>query len=191
MGPEHSSARLERFLQLSAENAWRIVYPTTPAQYVRLLLRQVLSEPKPLIVMSPKSLLRDPKVRSSLEEIRNPHFDEVIMHKQEEPRFLLWTSGKMFCTLKDLVPKHVLLLTLEQLYPFPEAVSNILAKYPLPCYWIQEEPQNQGAWSYVQDQWPEVITYIGPPAASAPAPVDSLYKQIMDEVLLKVQKLLS
>ncbi len=163
-GPEHSSARLERFLQLCAEDNIRVAYPTTPAQYFHLLRRQALGHPRrPLIVMTPKSLLRHPKASSPVGELTTGHFapvlpDPVSEGKEEEVTRLVLCSGKVYYDLltsdhRDETP-HVSVARLEQLYPFPSAeVEALIARYPAleEVVWTQEEPRNMGA-----------LTYIGP-----------------------------
>ena len=162
MGPEHSSARLERYLDLAAEDNMRICNPTTPAQYFHMLRRQVVSPVrKPLIVMSPKSLLRHPKVVSSLEEIESGTFqpllrDERSLDKRGVKRLLL-CSGKIYYELEKLREEtrreDVAILRLEQLYPLREAtLTSALSDYPagVPVIWTQEEPENMGAWRYLR-----------------------------------------
>ncbi|MDQ6631972.1 MAG: 2-oxoglutarate dehydrogenase E1 component, partial [Verrucomicrobiota bacterium] len=158
-GPEHSSARLERFLALAAEDNIQIVYPTTPAQFFHLLRRQVLRKwRKPLIVMSPKSLLRHPNVISSLEELADGNFQRIIpdaLKNVSEVERILLCSGKIYYDLqKHREENHrhdVAIIRIEQLYPLPE---NILEKTLQPfssgvsVVWVQEEPQNMGAWRY-------------------------------------------
>jgi 2-oxoglutarate dehydrogenase E1 component len=158
-GPEHSSARLERYLQLCADDNMQVVYPTTPAQMFHLLRRQMLRLfRKPLIVMSPKSLLRHKLSTSSLEDITTGRFQNVIDEIDEIDKFavkrILVCSGKVYFDLLEARREHnidtVAIIRLEQLYPFPreELVEKINA-YPnaLELIWVQEEPRNQGAWS--------------------------------------------
>lgn len=158
-GPEHSSARLERYLQLCADDNMQVVYPTTPAQMFHLLRRQMLRLfRKPLIVMSPKSLLRHKLSTSSLEEITHGRFrnviDEIDEINKSAVRRILVCSGKVYFDLLEARREHnidtVAIIRLEQLYPFPreELVEKINA-YPNAeeLIWVQEEPRNQGAWS--------------------------------------------
>ncbi|MCC6710610.1 MAG: 2-oxoglutarate dehydrogenase E1 component [Gammaproteobacteria bacterium] len=158
-GPEHSSARLERYLQLCAEDNMQVCYPTTPAQMFHMLRRQqVRPYRKPLVVMSPKSLLRHRLSVSPLEEIIHGQFQSVIdevdrMDKSKVTRILA-CSGKVYFDLLDARREHdiedVAIIRLEQLYPFPkEEMQAILAQYPNAheLVWVQEEPRNQGAWS--------------------------------------------
>ena len=158
-GPEHSSARLERYLQLCAEDNMQVCYPTTPAQMFHMLRRQqVRPYRKPLVVMSPKSLLRHRLSVSPLEEIIHGQFQSVIdevdrMDKSKVTRILA-CSGKVYFDLLEARREHdiedVAIIRLEQLYPFPkEEMQAILAQYPNAheLVWVQEEPRNQGAWS--------------------------------------------
>ncbi len=159
-GPEHSSARLERFLTLSAEDNIQVAQPTTPAQYFHLLRRQMArSVRKPLIVMTPKSLLRSPDARSTLEEVADGHFCETLDdHKLSDPesvqRILLCT-GKVAYTLMDEREKRespVAVVRVEQLYPFPsQQLFEIFERYPhaKEVLWVQEEPENMGAWWFI------------------------------------------
>ena len=158
-GPEHSSARLERYLQLCAEDNMQVVYPTTPAQMFHLLRRQILRLfRKPLIVMSPKSLLRHKLSTSTLADIENGGFQNVIGEVDElddsSVTRILVCSGKVYFDLLESRREHgienVAILRLEQLYPFPrEALVGHIEKYAnaQELIWVQEEPRNQGAWS--------------------------------------------
>jgi 2-oxoglutarate dehydrogenase complex dehydrogenase (E1) component-like enzyme len=197
-GPEHSSARLERFLQLCAENNIQICNCTTPAQYFHLLRRQMHGGAdrrgirKPLIVFTPKFLLRYAKAASRLEELSSGVFQEVI----GDPKFLgghirrvLLCSGKVYY---DLVNKReeagrndVAIIRLEQLYPFPlQRLTDILRRYSeaAELFWVQEEPENMGAWSFVEEQMQSIINpgenggpikrqlrYVGRSLAASPA----------------------
>lgn len=159
-GPEHSSARLERFLQLCADDNMQVVYPTTPAQIFHLLRRQVLRPlRKPLIVMSPKSLLRHPRATSELDEFTRGTFQRVIPDASVDPakvQRILLTSGKVYYDLlaarESREADDVAIVRLEQLYPLrPEAIEAALAPYAkdVPVVWVQEEPENNGAWHYL------------------------------------------
>lgn len=186
-GPEHSSARLERYLQLCAEHNMQVCNPTTPAQIFHLLRRQLIRPyRKPLIVMTPKSLLRHKLAVSTLEDLTDGQFQPVIgdqdpINPKKITRFIL-CSGKVYYDLlearrqDDL--KHVAITRLEQLYPFPaEAFRAELAKYPTmkEFVWCQEEPQNQGAWyqskhHFADNLEPHItMTYSGREASAAPA----------------------
>ena len=163
MGPEHSSARLERFLTLAAEYNVQIVQPTTPAQYFHVLRRQALRQwRKPLIVFTPKSLLRHPQVVSSLAECTRGHFQRVLpddSQPQDIKRILL-CSGKVYYDLAAYRDQHkrkdVAIVRLEQLYPLPAGVLEpILKSYAehTPALWVQEEPANMGAWRYLHEKF--------------------------------------
>ncbi len=186
-GPEHSSARLERFLQLCADHNWQVCVPSTPAQVFNMLRRQVVRPMrKPLIVMSPKSLLRHPLAVSSLEELSDGIFHNVIGEVDElEPKGVkrvVMCSGKVYYDLLDQRRKNeqtdVAIIRLEQLYPFPqEECAKIVAEYShvKDWVWCQEEPQNQGAWYCSQHHFWQVIpdgaklTYAGRAASASPA----------------------
>jgi 2-oxoglutarate dehydrogenase E1 component len=161
-GPEHASARLERFLTQAAEDHIQIAQPTAPAQYFHLLRRQVLRRwRKPLVVLTPKSLLRHPRVKCSLEDLAEGAFHCVLPDRRENPggteRVLLCT-GKISYELEqrreELGRDEVAILRLEQLYPFPEqALAEALGAYrdETPVYWVQEEPANMGAWPRLRE----------------------------------------
>src|SRR6266850_1453647 len=161
MGPEHSSARLERFLQLGARDNIQVIYPTTPAQYFHSLRRQALRKwRKPLIVMTPKSLLRHPKSVSPREEFSKGSFLRVIADsgpaRRRSVKRILLCSGKIYFDLEhkreELGSDDVAIIRIEQLYPFPEKpLQSLLADYPAatPLTWVQEEPENMGAWWYL------------------------------------------
>jgi 2-oxoglutarate dehydrogenase E1 component len=160
-GPEHSSARLERFLHLSAEDNIQVVYPTTPAQYFHCLRRQALRAwRKPLIVMTPKSLLRHPKVVSGLEQCEQGQFERILLDDHTERaadvKRVLICSGKIYYELEERRAeadrKDVAIVRLEQLYPLPSALlKKAFANFPddTKAFWVQEEPENMGAWPYL------------------------------------------
>jgi 2-oxoglutarate dehydrogenase E1 component len=161
-GPEHSSARLERYLQLCAQNNMQVCVPSTPAQAFHMLRRQMLRDYRtPLIVMTPKSLLRHPMAVNALEDLTERGFqnviDEVDAVDPQKVTRLVMCSGKVYYDLleKRRVEKleHVAIVRIEQLYPFPEADMNaLLDRYPAVevNVWCQEEPLNQGAWLSIQ-----------------------------------------
>jgi 2-oxoglutarate dehydrogenase E1 component len=186
-GPEHSSARLERFLQLCAEWNMQVCVPSTPAQMFHMLRRQMLQPfRKPLIVMSPKSLLRHEMSVSSLEDLTRGSFARIIDETDEllpaQVRRLVFCSGKVYFDLlkarrKDGI-RDVALVRIEQLYPFPtEEYEAILSRYPnaREIVWCQEEPQNQGAWYQIRHRLQEPlgarrqVLYAGRAPAAAPA----------------------
>ena len=158
-GPEHSNARPERFLQLSAEDNMVVANITSPSNFFHLLRRQ-LAWPfrKPCVVMSPKSLLRHPMVMSPVEEFTKGRFREVIADdsvKAKDVKKVLLCSGKVYFDLlearQERKRKDVALIRVEQLHPFPkEQVEAELAKYKnAPVYWVQEEPENMGYWAFI------------------------------------------
>jgi multifunctional 2-oxoglutarate metabolism enzyme len=161
-GPEHSSARLERFLDLAAEDNMQVAYPSTPAQYFHLLRRQALrANRKPLVVMTPKSLLRLPAARSTAEQLTAGQFSEVLpdpgQPSPDKVRRVMLCSGKVYYELAkrraDGDLDQVALVRVEQLYPFPaQALRAQLDAYPDAerVVWVQEEPENMGAWRYVR-----------------------------------------
>ncbi|MBI2824960.1 MAG: 2-oxoglutarate dehydrogenase E1 component [Planctomycetia bacterium] len=167
-GPEHSSARLERFLSLAAEDNVQIVQPTTPAQLFHVLRRQVVRRwRKPLVVMTPKSLLRHPAVTSTLDDLARGTYQRVLADPQasaEKVRRVLICSGKVYY---DLVEKRgklsrddVAIVRLEQLYPFPHReLRTALAAYRdgTPAVWVQEEPRNMGAWRFLHEELGETL----------------------------------
>ena len=161
-GPEHSSARLERFLNLCAEDNMQVAQPSTPAQYFHLLRRQTLRAwRKPLIVMTPKSLLRRPEVASPLEAFTEGAFQKIIpdigLKKRAKAKKILICSGRIYYDLQEkreeLGRSDVAILRMEQLYPFPaKELEMILKEYgaSTPVFWVQDEPENMGAWWFVR-----------------------------------------
>jgi len=157
-GPEHSSARLERYLQLCAENNIQVVVPSTPAQCFHMLRRQMKrSFRKPLVVMTPKSLLRHRLAVNTLEDLTEGHFQEIIpeidAHDPAKITRIVACSGKVYYDLlearRERNLENVAIIRIEQLYPFPQALYNqTLNQYPklFDVVWCQEEPKNQGAW---------------------------------------------
>jgi 2-oxoglutarate dehydrogenase E1 component len=186
-GPEHSSARLERFLQLAADNNMQITQPTTAAQIFHLLRRQMIRLfRKPLVIMTPKSLLRHKDAASDLSEFAKGEFQTVIgeIHPIDNGKIkrVVACSGKVYFELvaarKERSADDVAIIRLEQLYPFPhKALAAELKKYPnlAEIMWVQDEPQNQGSWFYVQHHLLENMAegqklgYSGRPAAASPA----------------------
>jgi 2-oxoglutarate dehydrogenase E1 component len=184
-GPEHSSARLERFLQLCAESNMQVCVPSTPAQMFHMLRRQMLQPfRKPLIVMTPKSLLRHDLSVSTLEDLARGSFarvlDEVDDIAPAQVRRVVFCSGKVYFDLlkarrRDGI-RDVALVRLEQLYPFPaEEYEGVLQRYTnvRELVWCQEEPQNQGAWYQIRHRLQELsrrpVLYAGRAPAAAPA----------------------
>jgi 2-oxoglutarate dehydrogenase E1 component len=185
-GPEHSSARLERFLNLAAQDNIQVVCPSTPAQYFHVLRRQVVRPwRKPLIVMTPKSLLRDERAVSSLADCADGTFRRIIpdtVVKPEKARRILMCTGKIYYELlqqrEALKREDVAIVRLEQLYPFPDhLLQSTLEHYPAetPVVWVQEEPENMGAWRFLRAHFGETINGKFPfagirrPASPSPA----------------------
>ncbi len=186
-GPEHSSARLERFLQLCAEANMQVCVPSTPAQMFHMLRRQMLrSFRKPLIVMTPKSLLRHKLSVSPFESLVNGSFETLIDEVDDlDPaavQRLIFCSGKVYYDLLEARREHGMdnaaIIRIEQLYPFPiDLYRDAIARYPgaEQIVWCQEEPQNQGAWYQIRHRLQEplgdahMLYYAGRPGAAAPA----------------------
>ncbi|SDD70711.1 2-oxoglutarate dehydrogenase E1 component [Paenibacillus sp. UNCCL117] len=194
-GPEHSSARLERFLQLSGEDNWMVANLTTAAQYFHLLRRQALltetDRARPLVLMAPKSLIRNPRVASDGIELSEGAFRPVLEQRKlggrpDRVERIILCTGKIAVDLEEALDKSaeknwdwLQIIRTEQLYPFPEAeIRSILAKYPnvQELMWVQEEPRNMGAWSYMEPRIraaapPDVkeVRYAGRPERSSPA----------------------
>ncbi|MDQ0191222.1 2-oxoglutarate dehydrogenase E1 component [Alicyclobacillus cycloheptanicus] len=204
-GPEHSSARVERYLQLSAENNWRVVNPTTAAQYFHLLrsqAAQLRTDPRPLIVMTPKSLLRNQRAASTPAELAEGSFQPVLLATpHEDPsavRRLVLSSGKVGVDLSAFLEERepipaIAALRVEQLYPFPaEEIQAFLQRFPNleEVVWLQEEPRNMGAWTYMEPRLREILgslplRYIGRPERSSPAEGqahthDAVQRQILE-----------
>lgn len=189
-GPEHSSARLERFLQLAADDNIRVANCTTAAQYFHILRRQAALrtiDPRPLILMTPKSLLRHPKAGSSLNDLSQGRFMRVIddvdaQQRADQVQRLIFCTGKVYVDLvTSISPEqmaHVAVVRIEELYSFPAAeIQKVLGQYPniQEVVWLQEEPKNMGAWSYVAPRLkallpPEVpFVYVGRAESASPA----------------------
>ena len=186
-GPEHSSARLERYLQLCAENNLAVCYPTTPAQYFHLLRRQVRpGMERPLVVMTPKSLLRLPAASSTIEELANggfkPLIDDPEITDAAAVKKVVLCSGKVYYDLADARKKtqesRVAIVRLEQFYPFPlTSIREMLARYEnaRELVWAQEEPQNMGGWTFMQERLENLLPacnrprYVGRSASASPA----------------------
>jgi 2-oxoglutarate dehydrogenase E1 component len=188
-GPEHSSARLERYLQLCAEDNMQVCVPSTPAQIFHLLRRQMVRNyRKPLIVMSPKSLLRHKRCVSEFTEFTAKPFQVVIDEMDinitpDKVERILFCSGKVYYDLVEAREQHnidnIAIIRLEQLYPYPrDEIETILQRYPHveQRVWVQEEPRNQGAWWYIRAHMDvnlshkdKRIEYAGRPASASPA----------------------
>jgi 2-oxoglutarate dehydrogenase E1 component len=190
-GPEHSSGRIERFLQLCAEDNLQVVNCTTPAQYFHVLRRQMRRPYRaPLVVLTPKRLLRHPGSRSSLAELTHGRFSEVLddaaVTKPAAVRRLLLCSGKIYYELLERLEERaarigrrdVALVRIEQLYPWPEeAVARALLRYPAVerVVWVQEEPANMGSWTFLRERIQGALpptgklAYAGRTASASPA----------------------
>jgi len=198
-GPEHSSARLERFLQICAEGNLQVANCTTPAQYFHLLRRQMRGGPdrrglrKPLIVMSPKSLLRHPQVVSTVDNLTNgvfhPVLDDQTVANPGAIRKILLCTGKVYYEVlaardarkaTDETAAHTAIVRIEQLYPFPEAeIREVIARYSSASgvVWVQEEPRNMGAWIFMRTRLQRIMAnearalgYAGRPESATTAP---------------------
>jgi 2-oxoglutarate dehydrogenase E1 component len=187
-GPEHSSARLERYLQLCAEDNMCVAFPSTPAQYFHILRRQAQStDRRPLILMQPKSLLRSPEAASRLSDLSSGTFQPVIddvavVQHRETVKRIVFCTGKIYYDLAEKRKRDggegVALVRVEELYPWPhDEVARVVDLYPAieDVVWAQEEPKNMGAWTFV---WPRLrvstgnaipIRYIGRPERASPA----------------------
>uniref|UniRef100_A0A832EKN8 oxoglutarate dehydrogenase (succinyl-transferring) n=1 Tax=Desulfacinum infernum TaxID=35837 RepID=A0A832EKN8_9BACT len=183
MGPEHSSARLERYLQLCAEDNLRVCQPSTPAQFFHLLRRQVLHPvKKPLVVMTPKSLLRHPMAVSPVEAFTRGRFEPVLDDPEGSPSASsgVLCTGKIFYELAAGRERRkrddTVLVRLEEIHPFPEAALDaVFSKYGAVrrWAWVQEEPRNMGAWAFVCPRLQKLLgekpAYIGRPESASPA----------------------
>jgi 2-oxoglutarate dehydrogenase E1 component len=186
-GPEHSSARIERFLALGAEGNIRIANPTTAAQYFHLLRRQALiRKPRPLIVFTPKGLLRLDRATSKLEDLTSGEFlytldDPTAEGRREKVERLVLCTGKVYYDIdgseRRAEAENVAIVRVEMLYPFAkEQLQRIIGEYPnlKEIAWVQEEPRNMGAWKVMSRRFPEVVpegvdlTYIGRPGRASP-----------------------
>lgn len=184
-GPDHSSARIERFLQLCAENNMTVAQPSTPASHFHLLRRQAFTRPRrPLVVFTPKSMLRLKAASSSVEDFTSGTFQPVIDDTQgldrSSVRRVLLCSGKIYWDLMSELEKrgekNIAVVRIEQLYPTPvDEIKSTYARYPnAELYWVQDEPANQGPWTYIGLFLPrymngQVPTLVSRPASASPA----------------------
>lgn len=198
-GPEHSSARLERFLTLAAEDNMQIAMPSNPAQYFHLLRRQMIRKwRKPLIVMTPKSLLRHKEAVSEFQELTTGKFREVIPDRSapsERVKRILLCSGKIYYELNHLRREQkredIAILRLEQFYPLPRPKLDAeLSSYAeeIPVFWVQEEPANMGAWPFLRCHFgPSIANHplhgITRPASASPATGSSESHQIEQRLI--------
>lgn len=209
-GPEHTSARLERFLQLSAENNWTVANLSSAANYFHILRRQakMLGGPsmRPLVIVSPKSLLRHPLVGADVEDLTEGSFQTVLEQpgtgtKKTKVERILFASGKMAIDLAEQVKDgkgfdDLHIVRVEQLYPFPsEKIQEIVSRYKnvKELVWVQEEPKNMGSWSFAYPYIQEIagnkkVSYVGRPHRSSPSEGNGAshaieQKRIIDEAL--------
>jgi 2-oxoglutarate decarboxylase len=182
-GPDHSSARIERYLQLCAEDNLRVAHPSSPANYFHLLRRQAKADPrKPLVVFTPKWMLRAKPAVSSVEEFTSGSFQPVLPDTEADPakvRRVLLTSGKLYWELKTQQAaegvEDVAIVRIEQLYPLPvDEIVQAVSPYPsADLTWVQDEPQNQGAWSFMAMNLPQALgrglDVTSRPASASPA----------------------
>jgi 2-oxoglutarate dehydrogenase E1 component len=206
-GPEHSSARPERFLQAAADINLRLVNCTTAAQYFHVLRRQATlleRDPLPLIILTPKSLLRHPAVASTPQELTEGHFRSVLddveaMKRAKSVKRLVLCSGKVYVDLisheKRAAATQVALCRVEQLYPFPNvALREVLDHYPSlkEVVWLQEEPSNMGAWEFMRPMLDELLAdryplrYIGRARNSSPSEGSSAWHQVNQKALVEL-----
>ncbi|MEG0259932.1 MAG: 2-oxoglutarate dehydrogenase E1 component [Lysinibacillus sp.] len=216
-GPEHSSSRMERYLQMSAENNWFVANCSNAANYYHLLRRQAAmlntEGVRPLVVVTPKYLLRHPLAAASAEQLADGSFQEVIEQpglgsKEKAVERIVLGTGKVMIDLADRVKDgegfdHLHIVRVEQLYPFPAGqIADIIAKYPnaKEVVWVQEEPKNQGSWNYALEQLFDLsegkkLRYVGRPAMSSTSEGDADSHKAMQaaiieetvEVLVKVK----
>ena len=186
-GPEHSSARIERFLSLAAEGSMRVANPTTPAQYFHLLRRQALiKKARPLVVFTPKGLLRQASAASTLDQLTDAHFHFILddpraVQRREKVERLVLCSGRIYYDIDSADSResaeNVAVARVELLYPFArEQLSTLIASYPnvKEVTWVQEEPSNMGAWSVMSRRLTSILPdgvkldYIGRPERASP-----------------------
>jgi 2-oxoglutarate dehydrogenase E1 component len=184
-GPEHSSARIERFLQLAAEGNIRVANPTTPAQYFHLLRRQArIAKQRPLVVLTPKSLLRLPQATSRLDELTNGRFEPVLAEPGIDPELvtrLILCTGKLYYELvghqRRTESPQVAVGRVELLYPFPQSeILALISQYPRlhEVVWVQEEPRNMGARAHMSARLRQILPeplefgYVGRPERASP-----------------------
>ncbi len=204
-GPDHSSARIERFLQLCAENNMTVAQPSTPASYFHLLRRQAYAHPrKPLIVFTPKSMLRMRGATSALADFTGSTFEPVIDDQRAidkaAVRRVLLVTGKLYYELRDRLATspdpQIALVRIEQFYPLPETeLADVVGSYPnAELVWVQEEPRNQGAWTFLLSELGTIgsrrLGLVSRPASAAPATGSSKrhaqeQRKLIDEALEK------
>jgi 2-oxoglutarate dehydrogenase E1 component len=198
LGPEHSSARLERFLQLCANDNMQVANPTTPAQYFHLLRRQIKAPfRKPLILMTPKSLLRHPMAVSSLKDLTHGQFSPILGDAEAttSAKKVIFCSGKIYYQLiarrQQINADDTAIVRVEMLHPFPEkALEAVIGRYKKAkdWTWVQEEPENMGAWQFMRPRLAPLLKkpldYVGRNAAASPATgFPKIYKMEQDGIV--------
>ena len=198
LGPEHSSARLERFLQLCANDNMQVANLTTPAQYFHMLRRQIKAPyRKPLILMTPKSLLRHPMAVSSIKDLTQGQFSPLLDDPEATAaaRKVIFCSGKIYYQLvtrrQQISAADIAIVRLEQIYPFPEdSLQKIIGRYKKATswVWVQEEPENMGAWQFIAPRLAALLNkqldYVGRNAAASPATgFPKIYKTEQDGIV--------
>lgn len=200
-GPEHSSARIERFLTLSARDNMEIVNPTTPANFFHLLRRLMIRKFRiPTVVFTPKSLLRHPECISSINDLVNGTFQSIIDDSETDPedvKRLVFCSGKIYYDLlkkkTEWNTRDIALIRIEQLYPFPhDRFNEILKKYPNTKLhiWVQEEPENMGAWMYLSHEVKQIdwIPVCRVPSGSPATGLHKIHQLGQQELIDKIFK---
>lgn len=198
-GPEHSSARLERYLQLCAENNMQVCVPSTPAQFFHMICRQSMRPyRKPLIVMTPKSLLRDKRSTSPIEDFTDNEYrliiDDAQIQEPKKVKRVLLCAGQVYFKLVDErasrgMDEDVAIVRIEQLYPFPRVdINHLIDRYGADkqWFWVQEEPRNQGAWRFLSARMPKEIDirYAGRLSSASPAVgYMKIHQQQLEELL--------
>ena len=200
-GPEHSSARIERFLELSANNNIQIVVPTTPANMFHVLRRQVKMNMRlPLVIFTPKSLLRHPMVTSKLEDLSHGKFQEIIDDNTENPNqieTLVFTFGRLFYDLAKFKLENgltnIAIVRIEQLYPLPlKQINAVLKKYKNhnSLIWAQDEPENMGAWPFINRKLAHLnFKLVARPESASPAVgLMEIHKKGLEKILNSIFK---
>ena len=206
MGPDHSSARIERFLGLAAEGNMRLTVPTTAAQYFHLLRRQALllkTDPLPLVIFTPKGFLRHPSAASTPNQLAQGNWQPLLKEQQPQGKVktikhLILCSGRIYFDLAGnelrSESKHTAIVRVEQLYPFPQqALKKLIDSYPVveKVIWAQEEPLNMGSWNYIRPHLKEIIGdrlplyYVGRPESSSPAEGSSTLYRVNQQTLVR------
>jgi 2-oxoglutarate dehydrogenase E1 component len=203
MGPDHSSARIERFLNLAAEGNMRVAIPTTAAQYFHLLRRQALllkTDPLPLVILTPKGFLRHPLAASKPGQLARGNWQPLLEESKEKVKSvknLILCSGRIYFDLAGdelwSASKDTAIVRMEQFYPFPvQALEKLLKEYAAieKMVWLQEEPLNMGAWGFIHPRLRQLLAphiplyYVGRPESSSPAEGSSTLYRINQQALI-------